>query len=59
MIILVYDEKANSINQKKKTIKSKDIIYPKCGQICLINFKGFELELRNCKNNHTKNNRIK
>ena len=54
MIILVYDEKAYTINQKEKTIKSKDIICPECGQICLINFKGFELELRNCKNNHTK-----
>ena len=54
MIILVYDEKVKTINQKERTIKSKDIICPECGEICLINFKGFELELRNCKNNHTK-----
>ena len=50
MKILVYDNNSNIINDR--IIKSKDIICPKCGEICLINFKEYKVILENCKNKH-------
>ena len=52
MRILVFDKNINNINEKGRTIKSKDIICPKCGEICLINFKDYKILLNNCKNKH-------
>ena len=43
MNILVYDNNSNIINDR--IIKSKDIICPKCGEICLINFKEYKVIL--------------
>ena len=36
--------------------KSKDIICPKCGEVCLINFNNYKIKLYECKNNHETNN---
>ena len=48
--ILVYDKNLNILNENGKIIKSKDIICPKCGELCFIDFKGFKIILNNCKN---------
>ena len=52
MNILVYDKNENNITQNERIVKSKDIICPKFGEICLINFKDYNVILNNCKNNH-------
>ena len=50
MNILVYDTNSNIIDER--VIQSKDVICPKCGEICLIEFKDYKVRLNNCKNNH-------
>ena len=35
---------------KDKIIKSKDVICPKCGELCLINFDECKVKLNSCKN---------
>ena len=50
--ILVYDTNSTVINEDKKIKKSKDIICPKCSELCLIDFKDYKIILNNCKNNH-------
>ena len=50
MNILVYDKNPTIINENERKIKSKDIICPKCGEICLIEFKDYKIILNNCKN---------
>ena len=50
MNILVKDKNTIIINKNKGIIKSKDIICPKCGEICLIDFKDYKIILNNCKN---------
>ena len=52
MYILVYDSSSNILNEKERIIKSKDVICPRCGEICLINFKEYKVTLNNCKNKH-------
>ena len=48
MNILVYDKNTNIKNEK--IIKSKDIICPKCGEKCIIDFREYKIVLNNCKN---------
>ena len=50
MNILVYEKNASIINENKRIINSKDIICPKCGELCFIDFKDFKIILNNCKN---------
>ena len=57
MNILVYDN--NSKNEKERIIKSKDVICPRCGEICIINFKEYKIILEKCKNNHENRIEIK
>ena len=52
MNILVYDKNSTIINNNERIIKSKDIICPICGELCLINFNDYKIVLNNCKNNH-------
>ena len=39
-------------NNKKKELKIKDIICPKCGEICLFKIEDYKITLYECKNNH-------
>ena len=50
MNVLVYDRDTTNIDER--IIKSKDIICPKCGELCLINFEEYKVKLNNCKNKH-------
>ena len=50
MNVLVYDRNMTNINER--IIKSKDIICPKCGELCLINYDDYKIKLNNCKNKH-------
>ena len=52
MKVLVYNKISTIIDKRERIIKSKDIICPKCGEICLINFNKYKIELNNCKNKH-------
>ena len=52
-VILIYD---NSDNKKDKYQKSKEVLCPKCHQICLLDIKDNKISLFNCKNKHTINN---
>ena len=54
MSVLV-NENTNTVINENKT-KSKDIICPKCGEVCLINFNNYKIKLFECKNNHETNN---
>ena len=54
MCVLVNEKTSTIINESQT--KSKDIICPKCGEICLINFNNYKVKLYDCKNSHeTKN----
>ena len=50
MNVLVYDRHSTYINER--IINSKDIICPECGELCLINFDNYRIQLSNCINNH-------
>ena len=50
MTILV--EPTKNEEDIKKEIKSKEIICPKCGEMCLINFHDYNITISDCKNNH-------
>ena len=52
MNILVRDKNDDIENEKERIIKSKDIICPQCGELCLLNFNEYKIELNNCKNKH-------
>ena len=54
MKILVYSKLDD--NNQKKEIKNKDIICPKCEEICLLNIKDYKIILYDCKNNHKYDN---
>ena len=41
MVVLVCNKNSTIINEKERIIKSKDIICPKCGGICLININDY------------------
>ena len=51
-IILVYNKKLTEIKNEDRIIKSKDIICPECGEICIIKINNFNVKLYECKNNH-------
>ena len=51
-ILVVENSESNMLNEKDRIVRSKDIICPKCGEICLINFKDYKIILNNCKNKH-------
>ena len=51
MNILLYDKDSTIINNER-IIKSKDIICPDCGELCLLNFIDYKIKLNNCKNKH-------
>ena len=53
MNIIVYQ---NKIVKSDGIIKSKEIICPKCGENCLIDFNNYKIKLYKCKNNHEINN---
>ena len=52
--ILVYDK--NTIIKNEEIKKSNNIIYPKCGEICMIKIDNYKIKLNKCKNNHEINN---
>ena len=54
MCVLV--EKNMSTIKKEKPTKSKEIICPKCGEICLMKFNEYKIKLYECKNGHENNN---
>ena len=45
----------NKTNENIKLIKSNEIICPQCKENVLINFKGYKINLINCKNGHNTN----
>jgi prefoldin subunit 5 len=47
--ILVFDN-MYADDEEGKIIKSKDVICPKCGELCLINFDECKVKLNSCKN---------
>ena len=51
-VLVVENSKSIILNEKDRIVGSKDIICPKCGEICLINFKDYNIILNNCKNKH-------
>jgi hypothetical protein len=50
MNILVYDN--TTTIEKDRIIKSKEIICPKCGELCLFDLNDYNIILKNCKNKH-------
>lgn len=46
------DNNSKDLNLNEKIIKSKDIICPKCGEICIINIDDYKLILNECMNGH-------
>jgi len=51
--ILVYSSENNNFNNNLEN--SKEIICSKCGNICLINFNEYKINISGCKNNHNIN----
>ena len=52
MNVLAYlDEDENGNNENKNMIISKDIICPKCRDICLLKIKNYKISFYNCKKN--------
>ena len=51
--ILVNNIKDSVINSTQLLNQSKDIICPKCGNICIIDFKDYKITLNKCNNNHS------
>ena len=56
MKILAFPNESINNNIDKKIVKSKDIICPECGEICLINISDYNIILYQCKNGHKLNN---
>ena len=54
--ILVADILNKNIKKEEILKLSKEIICPKCENICLINFNNYKIKLNNCKNNHNNEN---
>ena len=59
MNILVYDQNSTIVEEKECIKKSKDIICPKCGASCIIDYKDYEISLSNCRNKHEEVVKIK
>ena len=55
-IILVLSINSTINNDNNNIIKSKDIICPKCKEICKYNIKNHKIKLYGCKNGHIINN---
>ena len=51
--ILVNNINDSIIDSIKLLNQSKDIICPKCGNACLIDFKDYKITLNKCYNNHS------
>ena len=51
--LLVYSYDNNNLNNNFEN--SKEIICSKCGNICLINFNEYKINISGCKNNHSIN----
>ena len=47
---LVENKISTPINEAEGIIRSKDIICPKCGELCLLGYKDYKIILNNCKN---------
>ena len=56
MIIFVYEMTNMVLNTKEGIIKSKEIICPKCYEICSMKMKDFTIKLYDCKNLHVTKN---
>ena len=57
--IIVLKNELDKIEKKEdetKEIISKDIICPDCKEIALIEINNFQINIKNCKNNHQRNN---
>ena len=53
MNILVYDNNnLTTLDEKDRIIKSKDVICPRCREICLLDFREYKAILENCRNKH-------
>ena len=50
MNVLIYQDDEDN-NNNKNIIISKDIIYPKCREICLLKIKDYKISFYNCKKN--------
>ena len=50
--ILVYEMNDAILDEEGELIKSKEIICPKCYEICLIKIKDYKIKLYDCKNLH-------
>ena len=56
MIILVYSINSTINIENTNIIKSKDIICPKCKEICIYEIKDYKIKLYDCKNGHITEN---
>ena len=56
MNVLVCQIKTSNNNENFRKIKSRDIICPKCGEICLLNIKEYNISFYGCKNGDKLNN---
>lgn len=52
MNILVYKNDSIILNESDKIKKSKYIICPECKELCFIEFKNYQLILKDCKDKH-------
>ena len=43
----------NAKNKEEKSSQNKDVIYPECGNICLIDINDYKIKLNKCINNHS------
>jgi len=55
MIVLVYEDENNN-NENEKIMISKDIICPRCREICLLKIKNYKMSFYNCKKNEKLDN---
>jgi len=56
MIKILVNDNNNNVIQDNNLIKSKDIIYPECKEICKIEIKDYRIKLYDCKMGHVKEN---
>ena len=56
MNILVFETTPQPENINNSLVKSKEVICPECGEICMFKIKDFKITLFGCKNKHEKNN---
>ena len=56
MNILVYQNEYMNNNETQKIIDSKEIICPKCGEVCLVNMHNYKISFYDCKKEEKLNN---